>query len=70
MKISCSIIGSKCRTWRVAHGYTQRQIAEELGYKQPTISKFEYGKNDNCGIFLWYLMHGFNADELRGEYSK
>lgn len=56
-------IGKACKLWRVEQGYTQTQIAKDLNYSQPTISKFEKGMNDNMNILLWYIKMGFDPKE-------
>ena len=58
-----NIVGKACKLWRIEQGYTQRQIASELNYSQPTISKFECGQDDNLNILLWYIKMGFDPNK-------
>ena len=40
-------IGRKCANFRRLIGYSQQQVADELGYSRTNISMFENGKNYN-----------------------
>lgn len=51
-------IGRKCANFRRLIGYSQQQVADELGYSRNNISMFENGKNYNMMILLWYLKRG------------
>ena len=51
-------IGRKCANFRRSIGYSQKQVAKELGYTRTNISMFENGKNYNMTILLWYLKRG------------
>ena len=51
-------IGRKCANFRRLIGYSQQQVADELGYSRTNISMFENGKNYNMNILLWYLKRG------------
>lgn len=51
-------IGRKCANFRRSIGYSQKQVADELGYSRTNISMFENGKNYNMTILLWYLKRG------------
>lgn len=51
-------IGKKCANFRRSIGYSQKQVADELGYSRTNISMFENGKNYNMTILLWYLKRG------------
>ena len=51
-------IGRKCANFRRSIGYSQKQVADELGYSRTNISMFENGKNYNMIILLWYLKRG------------
>lgn len=51
-------IGRKCANFRRLIGYSQQQVADELGYTRTNISMFENGKNYNMTILLWYLKRG------------
>ena len=46
-------IGRKCANFRRLIGYSQQQVADELGYSRTNISMFENGKNYNMTILLW-----------------
>ena len=48
-------IGRVCAKVRRAKGYTQLQVAFDIGYAPENVSAFECGRNDNLRIFLWYL---------------
>ena len=52
-------IGYLCKRWRIGNEYNLSQVAEDTGYSQDNIIKFEQGKNNNLLIFVWYAMHGF-----------
>ena len=51
-------IGKKCANFRRLIGYSQQQVANELGYSRTNISMFENGKNYNMIILFWYLKRG------------
>jgi transcriptional regulator with XRE-family HTH domain len=51
-------IGKKCANFRRLIGYSQQQVADELGYSRTNISMFENGKNYNMAILLWYVKRG------------
>lgn len=51
-------IGRKCANFRRLIGYSQQQVADELGYSRTNISMFENGRNYNMVILLWYLKRG------------
>ncbi len=51
-------IGKRCANFRRLIGYSQQQVADELGYTRTNISMFENGKNYNMNILLWYLKRG------------
>lgn len=48
-----------CRIFRQLKGYLQVQVAEDTGYTQRTISRFESGRLNNAIIYNWYISHGF-----------
>lgn len=54
----------KCREFRIEHGYTQKQIADDLNYTPMNISAFERGRTNNAKILLWYIEHGLNVLEV------
>lgn len=53
-------IGLKCKLFRIEQGYTQEQVAVELGYTKENVSAFECGRNNNCRILMWYINRGLN----------
>lgn len=56
------MIGRNCKKYREKIGYTQRQVADELGYSVENISAFENGRNSNMHIFSWYLKKGMEIE--------
>lgn len=48
-----------CRIFRQLKGYLQMQIAEETGYSQRIISRFENGELNNAIVYNWYITHGY-----------
>ncbi len=60
-------VGVQCKEFRKQQGYYQSAVAKDLGYSTENISAFETGRNDNARILLWYLAHGFNANNLYWE---
>lgn len=64
------------KIFRIVLGYTQTQIANELGILRSTIANWENGfsESTNYAIVDWYLSHGllkFNEafERLRGEFN-
>lgn len=55
-----------CKLFRISKGFTQKQIADDLGYSVENISAFECGRNNNYKILLWYVKHGFNMSNVGG----
>ena len=55
-------LGQICADHRKRIGYTQQQIADELGYSVYNISAFENGRNDSAKILFWYLEHGLEVE--------
>lgn len=51
-------LGQRCAEHRRKYGFTQQQVADELGYSVYNISAFENGRNDSSKILAWYLDHG------------
>ena len=51
-------IGRKCANFRRSIGYSQQQVANDLGYSRTNISMFENDRNYNMVILLWYLKRG------------
>lgn len=56
-------IGDACRSFRLQHGYTQKDISNDIYYTQQAISRFEHGHLDNCRVLLWYIVHGFKIED-------
>lgn len=52
------VIIRKCIKFRHEMGYTQAQVASELGYSQTNISEFESGRSSSFRVLLWYLGKG------------
>ena len=61
-------IGTCCKRYRQKIGYTQQEMAFELGTTRENIAKFESGHNRNYTILLWYVMHGLAIDVVVGMY--
>ena len=57
-------IGLRCKLFRIEQGYTQEQVAMEIGYTKENVSAFECGRNNNCRILMWYIAHGMNIDNI------
>ena len=55
-------LGMKCAEFRRSKGYTQLQVAYQLGYTESNISAFENGRTNNLFIFFWYLSQGMQID--------
>ena len=57
-------IGKMCADWRKSEGgYSQKQIADDLGLSPETISAFEHGRTNNAVILSWYIEHGLLSTE-------
>ena len=54
---------------REAHGYSQRQIAEQLGMLQPQYFRYETGMRDLPSSLLIHLanLYGVSIDYLLGQ---
>lgn len=57
------VIGAYCKRYRQYLGYTQGQVADEIGCSKGNISAFECGRNVNGKIFLWYITKGFDFNQ-------
>lgn len=64
MILSLREMGSRCKQFRIDHGYYQSDVAAETGYSVENISSFETGRNDNARILLWYFAHGMEYEHL------
>lgn len=49
-------IADICRAARLRNKVKQTELSEMVGISPQLISQFENGKNDNCMIFLSYLI--------------
>lgn len=57
-------VAKACKVFRMEQGYTQSEVAEEIGYSVGNVSAFEQGRNDSISIFMWYLDRGFTIKFL------
>ena len=62
-------IGSCCKKFRHMLGYTQQEVAFELGTTRENVAKFESGQNRNYVILLWYALHGMIINEVVSAYA-
>lgn len=53
-----------CKLIREDAGYTQAQVADEVGCTPQNISLFENGYNDSAVILKWYMIRD-NSGVLR-----
>jgi transcriptional regulator with XRE-family HTH domain len=56
-------VGMCCKKFRHMLGYTQQEVAFEIGTTRDNIAKFESGQNRNYLILLWYVLHDFKIHE-------
>lgn len=63
-------IGLRCKLFRIEHGYTQEQIAREIGYSKENVSAFECGRNNNCRILMWYVARGMSIDGVVSQIAE
>ena len=61
-------IGSYCKKFRHMLGYTQQEVAFQLGTTRENIAKFESGQNRNYIILLWYVLHDMKINEVVTSY--
>ena len=54
-------IGKKCREVRVARGYSQREVAEEVKVNPSMVSTFENGGNNSALLLDWYVKSGYRG---------
>lgn len=47
--------GKILMSYRIKAGYTQKEVAEELGLSDRTISNFENGYSGNVPVMIFYL---------------
>lgn len=60
--LSLSLIGNKCKEYRLSLGILQSEVAKDTGYSIENISKFENGNNNNMKILLWYIGKGLKLE--------
>lgn len=46
-----NVFGNRLRKLRKEKGLTQKKLAEKLGYDNSTISAWEIGKQEPCGVY-------------------
>ena len=63
IKLDLKKIGRECAEVRRSHGYTQREVAEELHMVRTSVSNFEMGNNNSASILAWYVLHGYSLLE-------
>lgn len=56
-------LGIECKKFRKAGGWTQTDVAKDLGLSRELISGFECGRSKNLYILAWYLDRGFEYGE-------
>jgi transcriptional regulator with XRE-family HTH domain len=57
-------IGRSCAKYRrEVLGYTQGDVARELGVSVSLVCQFEKGRTDSGKLLWWYLEHGFHPVE-------
>lgn len=52
----------RCRDYRKFLGFTQQQVAKDVGVSHQSVSDFERGNNNSAEIFAWYVSQGFGAE--------
>lgn len=57
-------LGEECKTFRKAGGWSQWDVARDLGISRELVSGFECGRSKNLNILLWYIDRGFNYGEV------
>lgn len=62
-------IGSCCKKFRHMLGYTQQEVAFELGTTRENVAKFESGQNRNYVILLWYVLHDMKINKAVTDYA-
>lgn len=48
----------RCIEYRKKLGFTQKDVADELGCSMENISAFENARNNSGKIWLWYISKG------------
>lgn len=50
-------IGELCRSYRLAHGQTLKDVSIRMGCSISSIGYFERGRNDSARMLTWYVQH-------------
>lgn len=50
-------IGKLCRSYRLAHNQTLKDVSLRIGYSISSIGYFERGRNDSAKMLFWYVEH-------------
>lgn len=50
-------IGALCRSYRLMHGQTLKDVSIRMGYSISSIGYFERGRNDSARMLTWYVQH-------------
>lgn len=58
--VDLSTLGIACKEFRKNGGWTQTDVANDLGLSRELISGFECGRSKNLYILSWYLDRGFD----------
>lgn len=48
-------LGDHCRQVRLFSGYSQQEVAQEVGVHPTMVSNFEKGQANNALIYRWYI---------------
>ena len=48
-------LGDHCRQVRLFSGYSQQEVAQEVGVHPTMVSNFENGQANNALIYRWYI---------------
>lgn len=59
-------LGWQCQKYRIERGYTQKDVAADVGMHPSAISRFENGRANTLIIYQWYLDKGFTYDPIGG----
>lgn len=57
-------VGTCCKKYRQKLGYTQQEVAFEIGTTRENVAKFESGQNRNYSILLWYVFYDMDINEV------
>lgn len=64
------VLGNKCREHRVFIGYSQKDVAEEIGVVPSIISLFENGQANNAIALSWYVKKGLKISSVYNELEE